>query len=369
MARRTYGAGPQNHGPSSSSGTGDADGVQVSTTRGSASHRGQQPGGQRVVQADGGVGEHQRAGVLLAVHPQPGEEARHRAAVSNQRRPVAAHDLHPQPVCGPAGVGRIGPGGQRHLLDGVRGEHVAGVPEQKGAEAPEVGGRRPELPGGGHHARVVLGLGQHDVGPGMRRRRPRRPGRSAGGWCASHAQREQRPVPRGRRPTPARRAARPARRAARTPGWSSGSDGRREGRRRRRSAAGRRARCPACAPTTRRGSPPATGEVRQQLADRPVAQWGARQVALQPVVEVEGARVAQAEHGDRRDGLRDRPEPVLDVGVRLLDRAPSGRPRQPTAADHGGDPATAPARRAGRGRCGRAGCVRWWGAARSRQAG
>ena len=81
------------------------------------------------------------------------------------------------------------------------------------------------------------------------------------------------------------------------------------------------------------------GEVREQLADGAVAERRAGQVPVERVVEVQPALVPQAHHHDGGDGLADRAEPVLDVGVRLGDVATPGRPGQPAVPDDAGDEA------------------------------
>lgn len=115
----------------------------------------------------------------------------------------------------------------------------------------------------------------------------------------------------------------------------------------------------------RRALPPPAGALRagaaqvgQQLAERPVPERGAGQVPLQGVVEVEGARITQAQHGDRRDRLGDRPEPVLDVVMRFRDGAASRRPRQARVSDDARDQLRHPAITLGSGRAGEQGPAR-----------
>jgi hypothetical protein len=72
--------------------------------------------------------------------------------------------------------------------------------------------------------------------------------------------------------------------------------------------------------------------VREQLADRqladarpfadarPVADVRPVEVLAQRVGEVQQPLVAQPQHQHRREGLRDRPDPVLRVPVRLMPR-------------------------------------------------
>ena len=76
----------------------------------------------------------------------------------------------------------------------------------------------------------------------------------------------------------------------------------------------------------------------EQLADGAVAERRAGQVPVERVVEVQPALVAQPHHHDGGDRLADRPEPVLDVGVRLGHLAPA-RPTRP-ARRRGRRPAT-----------------------------
>ena len=74
-----------------------------------------------------------------------------RARPASARRPAAPARPARRPTS-PAPRGPR-PAGHGHLLQRRRGQHVAGVAEQEGGEPAEVGQRRPELPGGGHHAR------------------------------------------------------------------------------------------------------------------------------------------------------------------------------------------------------------------------
>jgi hypothetical protein len=83
--------------------------------------------------------------------------------------------------------------------------------------------------------------------------------------------------------------------------------------------------------------------VGEQLADGAVPERGAGHVPVERVVEVHPALVAQPEDGDRGDGLADRAQPVLDVGVRLGHVAAPGRPGQPAVPDDARDQAGCPA--------------------------
>jgi hypothetical protein len=110
--------------------------------------------------------------------------------VADQRAPVHPDHLDAEPVGRPAGRRRVHAGRDRHLLQRGGVQDAAGVAEQEGAEPAEVGQRRPQLPGRGHHAGVVLGLGEDDVGPGVHRRALG--GRGHRAWArAGHAQRAQ----------------------------------------------------------------------------------------------------------------------------------------------------------------------------------
>ena len=66
---------------------------------------------------------------------------------------------------------------------------------------------------------------------------------------------------------------------------------------------------------------------------------GARKVLLQRIVQIEQTLVAQPQHQDGREGLGDRADAVLGVGVRPMpvDRAARARPDQLPVALHGGD--------------------------------
>ena len=240
-------------------------------------------------------------------------------------------------------------------------QHVAGVAEQERREAAEVGRasptaarRRPSRrrpPPARAAARRPTGARPSPAPRG------RRDAASCGSCRAAAAPRRGRRRPRtGRGRGPA------ARRARRSRGWSSGTGG-------RRRAAGRPA--PSCSAKASHGCPGTRSHHGPGLSERRPAVWDSScptvrapngvpgHVALERVVEVEPALVAQAQDRHRGDRLADRPEPVLHVGVRLLHRADAGRPGQRRRRGRPRRSGTARGWCAGRGRCGRAARGRW----------
>ena len=168
--RSAYGAGPQNQTPSRSNGTGDGDGVQGSTILGSAARR---SSSRPKTTASSPVVVFARETAPVCSSRSTNTPARNPGIEPpwpTSVRPSTRSTCRPEPVGGPDRGGGVDAGGDRHLLEGRRRQHVTGVAEQERREPAEVGDRRPELPGGGHHARVVLGLGEDHVGPGVHRR-------------------------------------------------------------------------------------------------------------------------------------------------------------------------------------------------------
>ncbi len=258
--------------------------------------------------------------------------------MSHQRPAVDPHHGEAQPIGRPAGRGGVHAGGHRHLLERGRAEDVAGVPEQEDGEPGEVGRRRPQLPGRGHDARVVLRLRQDDVGPRVHRRagcrgRPRARRRPVHAEGTEHLGSDD--VLPGGAALPRHQLTEQAEAqvgVVEPAGGPQDDVGGAEAELVERAA--RRALPPA-ARALRDGA----GEVRQQLPDGAVAQRRARQVLLQRVVERQPALVAQSHHDGRGNRLADRPEPVLHVGVRLRHVAAPGRPGEPAVAHHAGDQA------------------------------
>jgi hypothetical protein len=98
--------------------------------------------------------------------------------------------------------------------------------------------------------------------------------------------------------------------------------------------------------TARGAFPPRTdglgreaGRVGQQLGDGGVTHAGTGQVGVERVGEGEAALVAQPHDHDGDEGLGDRPDPVLHVGVGdgAVDPAAAAVPRQDAVADDTGD--------------------------------
>ncbi len=118
----------------------------------------------------------------------------------------------------------------------------------------------------------------------------------------------------------------------------------------RRRARGPRASRRACAPTSRRGSRP-----RRRPGARAAAPRCGRPSGVPGRCRSSGSSRASRPSSRSRitddggDGLADRPEPVLDVGVRLGHLTAPGRPGQPAVPDDPGDQARAPGPPAGRG--------------------
>jgi hypothetical protein len=258
--------------------------------------------------------------------------------VADQRPAVDPHHLDTEPVRRPARRGGVHTGRHGHLLERGRIEDTAGVADQERGEATEVREGRPQLPRGGHHAGVVLRLGQDDVGPGVHRgalggrgdRAGCRPDHAQGGeHLRSHG------VLPGRAAQPRHQLAEHAEAqvgVVEAAGCAEDDVVRTEAEVLQRAA---RRPFPPAAGALRRDS----GQVREQLPDGAVPERGAREMRVQRVVEVQPALVAQPHHGDGGDGLADRPEPVLHVGVRLGHLAPAGRPGQPAVAHDPGDQA------------------------------
>ena len=217
-------------------------------------------------------------------------------------------------------------------------------PSRNAANAAEVGQGRPELPGRGHHAGVVLGLGQHDVGPRVHGAAlaPRaRPAAASSASCpAARAPRRGR-----RRPTtrPRSRATQLAEQAEAEVGVVEPPGGAR-GRRRRRSSASSSSEPPGVRshqPPGLSAEAPARCESSWPIVRSPNGVPG--RCRSSGSSRCSAALVAQPQHGDGGDRLADRAQPVLDVGVRLGDVAPAGRPGQPAVADDAGDEAGRPA--------------------------
>jgi hypothetical protein len=87
------------------------------------------------------------------------------------------------------------------------------------------------------------------------------------------------------------------------------------------------------------GFGPKPAGMREQLADGQVGgRGGIAQIAAEPVGEAEPARVAQPQHSDRHERLRDRPGAILHVRVGQPasgdpQAAAAGRPAQLAVAD------------------------------------
>ena len=220
---------------------------------------------RRVAQDDGAV--------AVVVELEAGEEPRHRAAVAVpplsaivahlQAEAVAAVPALPTDIVDDARLA--------HLHERVGAQQVGALAGEERRPAREVRNRRPQLPGRRHRARVVLGLGEHQIGPGVdgearRRRRLRARGRATSSRAAPAARR-RRPRPSGR-PGSSQRS----RRARRTRRWSSETGGPRRTACHRAawSAPAARSRRQALAPTTRR---------RSRRADRPNARAAVRSSA------------------------------------------------------------------------------------------
>jgi hypothetical protein len=244
--------------------------------------------------------------------------------------PALVPQLQPQPVPEvPRVAGRVAdPGRLAHLGQGGGGQQPGPgraaacpggrlCPGQEGRPAGQVGDGRPQLARGPHRGRVVLGLGQQQVGVrvhgeagSVRRLRP--------GGGPAHAERreqlngdhvvpgpaaqpgqqlaEQRVTDVGVVEAPARPGS-PRVRAERVP------DQRLE----------RRPRGPL--PERPGGLGPQAGGVRQQLADGQLGRARGVEVPSDRVGQVEQALVAQPQHRDRDERLGDRACPVLHVRV------------------------------------------------------
>lgn len=255
--------------------------------------------------------------------------------MADQRGPAGPHDLHSEPVRRPGFARHVDSGRFGHLLQRCGRQDVPGVAQQERGEAGQVGQRRPQLPGRGHRDRVVLGLVEQQVGPRMygvalggRRDRP--------GAGAGHPQRQQHLIADDVLPRPAAQAGdeRPEQGEAQVAVVESSARGER--------GVGAaepeltKARAGDAFPPLARPLGARTGHVRQQLADGPVPQRGARHVLLERVVQVEPPLVAQSQDRDGGDRLGDRAQPVLHVVVRIGDGPAAGGPREPAVADDPG---------------------------------
>ena len=274
-------------------------------------------------------------------------------------RPSTRSTCRPSPYADQPGAEGSTPAGTV-ISSSVAGSSTSPVsPSRKAPNRAEVGQRRPQLPGGGHHAGVVLRLGQDDVGPRVHgaplRRGPHRAGRRP-----VHAERREHLGGDGVLP---RRAAQPRDQLAEQaeaevgvvepPGGAEDDVVRRRGPRSASEPPGTRshqppglsaeapARCESSWPTVRSpsGVPGRCRSSGSSRCSRPSSR----------------SRITS----DGGDGLADRPEPVLDVGVRLGDRRRARPTRPARRRGRRRRPGSAPGPRAARGRCAPGGRGRW----------
>ncbi len=285
-------------------------------------------------------------------HPQPGEEAGHRAAVTGEPGAADVPHLEAQAVRRDPRLARVVDHVVRldHLGECVGREQPRGLAAEEARPPRQVGHRGPQLAGGGHRAGVVLRLGQQQVGERVHGqplgRRSRRPGGRAGHaerleQLAAHDVEPAAPVVHLEEPTEGGVADVGVVEAA--PGAEALPDG--GGDQRLPVAPGR-----ALPPRPGRLGLGAGG-VGEQLLDGDVVEGRAGRVRAEPVGEVEPPGVAQPQHAHGDEGLGDRAHPVLRVGVGRspvgapVDRARGAAPDEPAAAHqpgrHRGQPAVA----------------------------
>lgn len=253
--------------------------------------------------------------------------------------PALCADAHleAQPV---AAVVAAGGGGSRlgaHLPYALRAQHPLVTAQQEGGEPRQVPGGGPQLTGRGHHPEVLRGLGHHQVRP--RVHRPAARVRCA--RCAARPVQPQRLQHLGAQHVLPRL---PAERL------DEGTQQRVTGVRVVVDASGsvlegllaQHLGQPGpqfgggTLPPLARGLGRQSARVGEQLGHGHLVGAGPGQVPAQRVREVQQALVAQPHHQNGREGLGDRPDPVLHVPVRAvaLDRGPGALPEHlPTARD------------------------------------
>ncbi|MDQ0942196.1 hypothetical protein QFZ67_003901 [Streptomyces sp. V1I1] len=253
---------------------------------------------------------------------------------------VLPYDLHPQAV-GAVPLPDLWRHGRRaHLPHGRSAQHALVALGKERGEAAEVGHRRPELSGRGHQAEVLGGFGQHHIGPGMHRPAT---GMRSSGLRARTVQGERFKDLAAQDVLPGRPAyrldQRTEQRIAGVGVVVTAADGMHPrlvtediG-----EFGAERARRPL--PPGRRSFSAQSGAVAKELCDGHIPHARARQVLLQGIVQIEQTLVAESQHQDGREGLCDRADAVLGVGVRPMpvDRAAGARPEQLSLALHSGD--------------------------------